>query len=212
MLSSDWLMLITLELCKTETGATWWHKMQLIPVDIPNRRRDRRGMKYSFKCLQVYNWVLLSHKSELAYPFIRETGPDKRGCLPVSCLHFLCGSDPIFRRVYTNHRLQVICHSLFWKAKAPLNMSWVWFIVKKSRKTKLDSTIKGEWGCSSWNEKGYICNSPILYDFNLNSYMRSEDKGRTEFFYCPQSPRLARVLNAQAQMGGAVGATERDSD
>ena len=57
-----------------------------------------------------------------------------------------------------------------------------------------------------------ICNSPILYDFNLNSYMRSEDKGGTKFFYCPQSPRLARVLNAQAQMGGAVGATERDSD
>ena len=155
MLSSDWLMLITLELCKTETGATWWHKMQLIPVDIPNRRRDGRGrgMKYSFKCSQVWNWVLLGHRSELAYPFIRETGPDKRGCLPVSCLHFLCGSDPIFRRVYTNHLLQVIYHfiyhSLFWKEKAPLNMSWVWLRVKKSRKTKLDSTIKGEWGCSS---------------------------------------------------------------
>ena len=44
--------------------------------------------------------------------FIGETGPDKRGCLPVSCLHFLCGSDPIFRRVYTNHLLQVVYHVL----------------------------------------------------------------------------------------------------
>ena len=52
----------------------------------------------------------------------------------------------------------------------------------------------------------------IFYDFNLNSYMRSEDKGRTEFFYCPQSSRLARILNAQAEMGGAVGATEGSSD
>ena len=42
--------------------------------------------------------------------------------------------------------------------------------------------------------------------------MRSEDKGRTEFFYCPQSSRLARILNAQAQMGRAVGATEGSSD
>ena len=50
------------------------------------------------------------------------------------------------------------------------------------------------------------------YDFNLNSYMRSEDEGRTEFLDCSQSPRLAGVLNTQAKMGGAVGATERDSD
>ena len=50
------------------------------------------------------------------------------------------------------------------------------------------------------------------YDFNLNSYMRSEDEGRTEFLDCSQSTRLAGVLNRQAKMGGAVGATERDSD
>ena len=40
--------------------------------------------------------------------------------------------------------------------------------------------------------------------------MRSEDKGRTELFDCPQSPRLAGILNTQAEVGGAVGAAERE--
>ena len=36
-----------------------------------------------------------------------------------------------------------IVHLLFWKAKAPLNMSTVWLTVLKSRKTRLDLMMSG---------------------------------------------------------------------
>ena len=37
----------------------------------------------------------------------------------------------------------MITFLLLWKLKAPLNMSWVWLTVKKSRKTRLASMTRG---------------------------------------------------------------------